>query len=262
MAHQPSTTLPLPRILCLHGGGVNGYVFRLQMRGFLARTLSPHFRLVFVDAPYQCPPHPAIVTVYGEHAPFFRWLRYQDDHDPVDPRQCSAQILTQIRQAMDDDEGTGEWVGVLGFSQGAKIAASLLWLQERIGGGIPLLRGDVRFRFGIFMAGSAPIVLLDPTGALGKAPRYVETADNLSLAFTDWPERNEGEHVITLPTLHVHGLLDEGIERHKKLLKLYCKTGTTRVVEWMGDHRLPIKSMDVGMVTSKMLEMAKETGVY
>ncbi|KAK3998246.1 serine hydrolase FSH [Cladorrhinum sp. PSN332] len=264
MSHSPPPppTLHLPRILCLHGGGTNSDVFRAQMRGFMSRTLIPHFRLVFANGPYECPPHPAIVQVYGDYAPFYRWLRWKEDHDAVDAHQCSAQILTQIKRAMDDDDGYGDWVGVLGFSQGAKIAASLLWLQERnVFQGIPFLGRGVRFKFGILMAGSAPVVMLDPTGDCGETPRHVETADNLSLAFTDWPAFNHGEHVVSLPTLHVHGLLDEGIARHRKLLKLYCKPGTARVVEWMGDHRLPIKSTDVAMVTNEMLEMAKETGV-
>ncbi|KAK4223827.1 serine hydrolase FSH [Podospora fimiseda] len=262
MTHSPTATLNLPRILCFHGGGTNSDVFRAQMRGFMSRTIIPHFRFVFVNGPYECPPHPAIIQVYGEYAPFYRWLRWKEEHDEVDTRTCSAQILTHIRRAMDDDEGDGDWVGVLGFSQGAKIAASLLWLQERRGSsGIPFVGREVRFRFGVLMAGSAPIVMLDPTGECGNVPRYIETADNLALNFTDWPDDNVGEHVVTLPTLHVHGLLDEGIERHRKLLKLYCKEGTTKLFEWMGDHRLPIKSTDVAMIMNKILEMAQDMGV-
>ncbi|KAK4168339.1 serine hydrolase FSH [Cladorrhinum sp. PSN259] len=263
MPHAQSTA-HLPRILCLHGGGTNAAVFRAQMRTFIARTLAPHFRLVFFDAPFDCAPHAAIVQVYGDFAPFHRWLRWKDVHDPVDAQDCAVQILTGIRKAMDEDdrENYGEWAGVLGFSQGAKIAASLLWVQERNGrSGIPMLRRGTRFRFGVMIAGSAPLVLLDPTGELGKPPRYIETADNLTFAFEDWPERNEGEHVLGLPTLHVHGLLDPGIERHRKLLDLYCKEGTARLVEWNGDHRIPIKTVDVEMVSEQLLEMARETGV-
>ncbi|KID61140.1 citrinin biosynthesis oxydoreductase CtnB, partial [Metarhizium hybridum] len=44
-------TLSLPRILCLHGGGVNGTVFRLQCRAIIAQ-LGHRFRFVFMDAPY------------------------------------------------------------------------------------------------------------------------------------------------------------------------------------------------------------------
>lgn len=318
---EEDPSLPLPRILCLHGGGVNAKVFRWQCRSIIRSGLTPHFRFVFADGPFECDPHPAIVTVYGEHGPFYRWLRWLEDHEEVSAHETCRSILGGLQKVMDSDEGTGEWVGVLGFSQGAKIAGSLLWSQEffkrrwrerqrngekangngignenghSVGGGGPfgadeedeeeeevvLLRDNKRggkavdFKFGVLMAGSAPTVMLDPRPpkpwhgygyefGSRAAPRYVETADKTSMSFSDWPSVSElegGEHVITLPTLHVHGLLDPGIERHRKLLELYCAKGTTRLVKWVGDHRLPIKTADVEMVVKGVLDIAWETG--
>ena len=50
-----SATLHLPRVLCLHGGGVNASIFRAQMRAFLTHPqLSTRFRFVFVEAPFFC----------------------------------------------------------------------------------------------------------------------------------------------------------------------------------------------------------------
>ncbi|KAM7202180.1 citrinin biosynthesis oxidoreductase CtnB [Rhypophila sp. PSN 637] len=270
-------TLALPRILCLHGGGVNAKVFGWQCRSII-RVLTPYFRLVFADGPFECHPHPDIVPVYGEHGPFYRWLRWMDRHEPVPAHEACKSILEGLQKFMDADEGTGEWVGVLGFSQGAKIAGSLLWSQEWFKENaqdeeeeVVLLRDNTRggkaveFRFGVVMAGSAPTVMLDPRPPKDQSvPRYVEMADKTSLSFSDWPSLAEvdgGEHVITLPTLHVHGLADPGLERHRKLLELYCKRGTTKLVEWGGDHRLPIKTADVEPVTGKIMEMAWETGV-
>ncbi|KAJ9156845.1 Esterase LovG [Coniochaeta hoffmannii] len=261
--------LHLARILCLHGGGVNATVFRLQCRRFLTGTFASHFRLVFVDAPFPCPAHPAIERVYGDYGPFYRWLRWQDHHEEVDASEAAGMILSQCKTAMDSDPGTGDWVGVLGFSQGAKIAASLLWLQERVAekeddlsAGLPVLGPDVHFRFGVIMAGSAPLVNLDPTGELGSTPRHIAAADSLSMSFADWPGSNEGEHAIKTPTLHVHGLQDPGLDRHNKLISLYCKEETARLVEWDGDHRIPIKTPDVDMVVSGVLELARETGCW
>ncbi|OIW26215.1 hypothetical protein CONLIGDRAFT_634517 [Coniochaeta ligniaria NRRL 30616] len=268
--------LNLARILCLHGGGVNATVFRMQCRRFLNGPLSSHFRLVFVDGPFLCSAHPAIERVYGDYGPFYRWLRWQDEHDEVHAHEAAGMILSQCKAAMDSDPGTGDWVGVLGFSQGAKIAASLLLLQERMAKvvdgsyslpelganvSLPELGANVSFRFGVLMAGSAPLVDLDPTGTLGSTPRHVATADGLSMAFADWPESNEGEHAIGIPTLHVHGLQDPGIDRHRKLMTLYCKTGTAKLAEWDGDHRIPIKTPDVDLVVSKVLDLARRTGV-
>ncbi|KAM7215434.1 citrinin biosynthesis oxidoreductase CtnB [Rhypophila decipiens] len=258
-------TLALPRILCLHGGGVNAKVFGWQCRSII-RVLTPYFRLVFADGPFECHPHPDIVPVYGEHGPFYRWLRWMDRHEPVPAHEACKSVLEGLQKFMDADEGTGEWVGVLGFSQGAKIAGSLLWSQEWFKEKDNTRGGKaVEFKFGVVMAGSAPTVMLDPRPPKDQSvPRYVETADKTSLSFSDWPSLAEvdgGEHVITLPTLHVHGLADPGLERHRKLLELYCKRGTTKLVEWGGDHRLPIKTADVEPVTGKIMEMAWETGI-
>ncbi|POR36343.1 Esterase LovG, partial [Tolypocladium paradoxum] len=78
-----NTTDSTPRVLCLHGGGVNAQVFRLQCRALVAR-LAPALRLVFADAPFASRPHEDIVGVYGDCAPFYRWLRWQPGHPELD----------------------------------------------------------------------------------------------------------------------------------------------------------------------------------
>ncbi|KAG5953119.1 hypothetical protein E4U53_006855 [Claviceps sorghi] len=244
----------LPRILCLHGGGVNGRVFRLQCR-ILINQLANTFRLVFMDAPYTSDPHKDIVPVYGELGPFYRWLPWNDKRPAS---TADSDIVNVCLKAMDGDDGSGPWVGVLGFSQGAKIAISLLWAQTRAerlwGPGY----AKTDFKFGVIMAGSAPIVHLDM-----RLPRSRHVADAAmsSNSFDDWPDAPDGDHVVAIPTLHVHGLQDPGIEKHKMLLALYCTPGQTRLVEWDAGHRLPIKTSDVQQVVGNVLDMARQTGV-
>ncbi|KAK3343526.1 serine hydrolase FSH [Lasiosphaeria hispida] len=283
--------LALPRILCLHGGGVNAHIFRLQCRTLLTSPAAAHFRFVFVDGPEPCEAHPAVQAVYGDFGPFYRWLRFEPEHPLTDAGDAAYAILACCRAAMTADPGTGKWVGVLGFSQGAKVAASLLWLAGRerergrlgrqadqegeagkTGGGgkegeeagdvsLPVL-GTVNFCFGVLLAGSAPPAVLDPEeAAAGNFPRHIDDPEGLTAEFKDWPERNEGEHVIRGRTLHVHGLKDPGTWRHRIMLEKYCKEGTTKVVEWDGGHRLPFKSADVGLVADGILEMGRDTGV-
>ncbi|KAF3358584.1 hypothetical protein VdG1_00144 [Verticillium dahliae VDG1] len=153
----PDPTLPLPRILCLHGGGVNADIFAAQARALIAR-LAPYFRLVFVDGPFLCAAHEDIVAVYGELGPFRRWLP-----------------STQF-------EGL-------------------------------------------------------PEGITGDA------------------------HVLKLPTVHVHGLRDPGLEMHRVMMKSYCEEGTTRLVEWNGGHRVPIKQADVDAVVGEILSLGRELGL-
>ncbi len=260
--------LSLPRILCLHGGGVNSTIFRLQCRSFLASALASHFRFVFVDGPTLCEAHPAVEKVYGDYGPFYRWLRFEKEHPKTDAGDAAFAVLSCCRAAMDADAGTGEWVGVLGFSQGSKIAASLLWLAERVrkrdgrkgqdGKAVVLpVMGLVNFQFGVIFAGSAPLTALDPDEAAeGVMPPHMDSPGEVGMLFTDWPESDEGEHSISTPTLHVHGIKDPGIERHKVMLGKYCRKGSTTLVEWDGDHRLPFKKADVDLVVSKILEVA------
>ncbi|KAK0609479.1 serine hydrolase FSH [Immersiella caudata] len=250
-----------PRILCLHGGGVNGKVFRLQCRALLSGGLANHFRLVFPNGPFPCDAHPAIAPVYGDYGPFYRWLRWEEFHEKLDARHTAIEVLDHLCTQMDADEGTGEWVGVLGFSQGAKLAASLLWEQEHIKGPVPLLRADVRFRFGVFMAGSAPLVLFDPHGTLGPPPKHIDTAETIGMQFTDWPINNMGNHAISSPTLHVHGRQDPGIQGHRKLWEYYVKPGSAKLFEWDGDHRIPLKTTDVMPVVNEIIAMAKKSGL-
>lgn len=63
-----------------------------------------------------------------------------------------------LRLIQEQGEG-GEWVGVMGFSQGTRVVAGLLQDQQRRAElGIPGVEG-VRFRFGVLCMGSyAPMV--------------------------------------------------------------------------------------------------------
>ncbi|KAJ4248696.1 hypothetical protein NW762_012534 [Fusarium torreyae] len=246
-------SLNLPRILCLHGGGVNAQVFELQCRVLIAHLRSS-VRLVFMQAPFISAPHPDIVSVYGEYGPFRRWLRWQPDHPEIEAEAAAEMIRNQTRRAMDNDPGTGEWVGILGFSQGAKIAASLLWTQQQVTEQFGAEEALTQFKFGILMAGRAPLITLDHR--LQHPPPIVDAA-LLSSEFKDWPESNKGDHVLRIPTLHVHGLRDPGMDHHKILLNNYCETGTTTLVEWDGGHRIPIKGHDVEAVTLEILKLLK-----
>ena len=80
----------------------------------------------------------------------------------------------------DNETGaTGDWVAVLGCSQGAKMAASLLYRQQvyeetrlvvgtTSGHATQKLQppDQPKFRFGILLAGSAPLISLDPNMTL------------------------------------------------------------------------------------------------
>ncbi|GAM83297.1 hypothetical protein ANO11243_012840 [Dothideomycetidae sp. 11243] len=252
----PSTnddTLSLPRILCLHGGGVNAEVFSLQARS-LNRSLRPHFRLVFADGPYFCAAGPGIGDVYGAYGPFRRWLRWLPEHPAVDDGAAAEEILYALRGAMRDDAGTGPWVALLGFSQGAKVAASLLYdvQQARKKGYIPILEGD--WKFAVLLQGRHPLVSLSH---YTRHPAIVN-AGAISEGF-DYPGVL-GEK-LWMPTVHVHGLSDVGLPLHRKMLKQYCDPKGVTLVEWDGDHRVTVKKQDVAMVCEAIYKVARSQGI-
>jgi hypothetical protein len=269
MPSAPPDTKPLPRLLCLHGGGVNAAIFAAQSRA-LVRHLQHSFRLVWADAPFFCDPHADIVGVYGSYAPFRRWLRWLPEHADIDAESCIDEIGYALRTAIEDDDragGTGEWVGLMGFSQGAKLAASLLLAQQAREGAArrkhtdtaPGLTGvpGLKWSFAILLAGRAPLSNLDP--ALLKSQALVSAGD-LSEGF-QFCKAVDHEATLHAPTLHVHGLADPGLHLHRKLLHEYCEEGTATLVEWDGAHRIPIKTKDVDRVVDAIYDLAESCGV-
>ena len=264
-------SLQLPRLLCLHGGGTNAHIFHSQTR-VLRAQLSPYFRLCFADAPFIChSPGPDVTAVYQHLAPFRRWLRWLDVHPEVSAETAIVMIEAAIERAMaeDDERGaTGEWVGIVGFSQGAKVAGSLLLRQqqqrqqERIGKARGRGRLErVTFRFAVLMAGRAPLVSLQRHGAGVVVPGLQDAGQTGMDDVPPW-KRGWEAPMLQLPTIHVHGLRDPGLEGHRQLLKEYCEAYSASLVEWDGSHRVPIKKGDVVAIRNQILDVAIMTGVF
>ncbi|KAL1642555.1 hypothetical protein SLS58_005323 [Diplodia intermedia] len=227
------STLHLPRILCLHGGGTNARIFRAQCRS-ISGLLQPHFRLVFAEAPFVSRAGPDVLSVYSDWGPFKAWFQWHPDEPERDVEAHYVAIKSRLDLAMREDDqqgGTGEWVA------GAKLAASLLLLEQHLRSNLHqhARTGHPRWRFAVLLAGRAPLVDLLATGD-------VDTK------------------LLHLPTIHVHGLLDPGLDQHRQLLDQCCERGSTRLVEWQGNHRLPIKSQDTAPIIDAILATAEETG--
>lgn len=253
--------LHLPRILCLHGGGTNSRIFRAQCRGLIAQ-LKSEFRFVFAQAPFDSQAGSDVLSVYNEWGPFKRWLRWRPEQPDIRPEDVVHALDRALQDAMEQDDaqgGTGEWVGLLGFSQGAKVSASLLYRQQ-LGemSGKPALHSD--FRFGILIAGRAPLLSLDPglilNGDLPDASHMSGAQDFRRQVYYF------GGQVLRIPTIHVHGLRDKGLDLHRQLFEEFCAPESRRLVEWDGDHRLPLKAKDVSLVVNQIRKLARETEVY
>lgn len=261
------STLHLPRIVCLHGGGTKARIFRAQCRR-LSLHLQSETRLVFAQAAFPFNAGSDVLSVYGTWGPFRRWLRWQTDHPEAPAELIAREIYQSLADAMRHDDlcgATGPWVAILGFSQGAKVAASLLYRQhvrESLLPGTGTARGGaggVRFRFGILLAGRVPLVSLDPSLAL--CPPLPAAAQITDPLLPGQKPVLAGGHVLRVPTIHVHGLRDKGLELHRQLFDECCDPTTRRLVEWDGDHRVPLKTLDVSRVVHEIGELARETGI-
>lgn len=243
-------TLHLPRILCLHGGGVTGDVFRAQARALIKHL--PDFRLVFADGPFFCDPGPGIVPVYQDCGPFRRWLRWLPEHAEIDDESAIEEVFYAIETCKKEDEGTGPWVGLLGFSQGAKLSSSLLYDQqvrlEREG------KATTEYKFAVSLAGRSPIVSFCEYSRSEACVRPGAISEGFKF-------EGKSPDVLSLPTIHVHGLADAGLHLHRKMLEQYHDPKTTTVIEWDGTHRVPIKATDVLPITKEIYRVAREQGV-
>ena len=142
------------------------------------------------------------------------------------------------------------------------MAVSLLFTQQKR---VEILGADKagsKFRFGVILAGRAPLDTLDPELVMNSA---LPDASQSTRGVTHIPNGNDPEmqaHILGLPTIHVHGQQDQGLHLHKRLMEQYCEHGSTRLVEWDGDHRVPVKTKDVVAVVEKILDIGRETGVF
>ncbi|KAL8994706.1 MAG: hypothetical protein Q9169_005391 [Polycauliona sp. 2 TL-2023] len=276
---EPETqaqTLHLPRLLCLHGGGSNARIFKAQCRALRAE-LSHDFHFVFVDAPFPSEPGPDVTSVYqsSNFGQYRRWLR-SGPHQPYIPPQ---EAVEAIEHALDDAKlqsdrqgATGDWVGIFGFSQGAKMAASVLLRQQvyrQRWGSACFAPSD--FRFAVSIAGRAPLVkmdmdLLDDDPGLLDASQVPAEPQQPQAQKQHWQRiRSKApkcldENVLRLPTVHVHGLKDPGLHLHRDLLHNYC-ADEARLVEWNGRHRVPISTRDVRPVAAAIMDVARTTGI-
>lgn len=253
-----------PRLLCLHGGGTNATIFQYQARNLVTK-LAARFRLVYADAPFLCDPGPNVLPLYKDHGPFRCWLPWNKAADgPANKEAVIAAIEESLQRAMlaDDAAGTGPWVGLVGFSQGAKLSASLLFeLQQRrlsssSGSSPPPSSCYQDWKFALLLHGIGPLVALSEQG---EREEGMQRADQILGLFSEGFQFKEGTVAcpVTVPTLHVHGLRDMGLPLSRKLLDLYCDKSSATLIEWDGDHRVPVKTVHVQQIVDAVFRVGQ-----
>ena len=251
--------LARPRILCLHGGGTNSRILRISCR-VLEAQLAQQARLVYADAPYFGPPGPLVAGAFLEEwGPFRTWLPpalgigpgnngkrqgvVSIDEDPLEVGSVVEKIEQSLKTAIEDDDragGTGPWAGLLGFSQGAKIAASLLLRQQldrSMAASLPT------FEFGILIAGPSPMVSLIPS-----------SSDTTAL-------RSSSAPLLGVPTAHVHASHDSLFSSPNDYLYQSCSPHSRSLFVWDGDHHVPTRIKDVVAVVEMVTELLSKSSL-
>ena len=223
----------LPRILCLHGGGTSAMIFKFQARR-LIRALKSHFRLVFIDAPFDSAPGPGVLPVFEGAGPYYEWL--------ATDREGEERVRSLLHKKLHEADGA-PFVGVLGFSQGTRIAAGLLHEQEHTGTVAPSLC------FGVLLNGNYP-PLRQASHPSTLFPGIVEFTQDESAR--EWKKAHEG--VIHLPSVHVHGRQDFLLPRSQVLVKCFDPSSAT-VFEFDNGHFLPTRDDDTQKIADEVVRI-------
>ncbi|KAG6598715.1 hypothetical protein SDJN03_08493, partial [Cucurbita argyrosperma subsp. sororia] len=129
-----------PRILCLHGFRTSGAILKKHVEKWPTSVLD-QFDFHFMDAPF---PSRGKSEVEGLHdPPYFEWFQFHEDTaDFANVEECLQFIENHMLEH-------GPFDGLLGFSQGAALAALLPGFQAK---GVALTRVP-KIKFVIIISG-------------------------------------------------------------------------------------------------------------
>ena len=220
----------------LHGGGVSGEIFTIQTRKLIWRLRS-HFDFIFLDAPWVCAPGPGILPFFADAGPFYRWARWHHSEDP-------NRLLNRLRETL--SQPGGEWVGVLGFSQGGRLAAGLSWEQEHGEKGLDGLLPGLKFRFAVLVGSAWPLLLLEQEVPSGGLKENVE-----------WDEKYGSS--IGIPSVHMIGQKDH-IAAMSDLTARCFDQGKRKILRPNTGHNMPLDEVENGELCDAVLEAYKAGG--
>lgn len=169
-----------------------------------------------------------VLPVFESAGPYYRWT-------PVGEGDDVARVRIAIRKAMIEDGDGMPFVGIMGFSQGAMLAAGILMEQCRTGGG--LAGEDVKFQFGVFLVPGFPPIGVDS--------RYTGLGDKYEYGKGEGDERYRG--TIKVPSVHMHGLRDPVLEKSRALARCFPDPDNgggeglpKTILEFDTEHHLPL----------------------
>lgn len=260
----------LPRIACFHGGGSNGEIYAFQCVR-LQEVLKDDFEFVYFDAPFERSAGPGVLPYFQECAPFKSWFKTGRDGVELSDGSGFDRVGTdgveRVLKLMNAEGPAEEWVAAMGFSQGTRIAGGLLLDQQRRAeAGDPR---EINLKFGVLcMGGAAPMVskihrgmsntcLATPSTKYSTDFAIATNHDRLVDGSASGPKSNVD--LVTIPTLHLHGLKDDNLERGRHQLANYYDQKTTTLYEIEYHHAMPWVKSEILHFADLIKQMYKDT---
>lgn len=161
--------------------------------------------------------------------PYRRWIDADgDDRGKVRPL---------LRKTMAEDGGN--FVGVLGFSQGARLALGLLHEKQE-----KHPEAFNEFGFGVFICGTYP--------PLGLSSALFPITPTAIFESQYWEEKHE--NILSIPSIHVLG--DQDPFWHKSRLLVQCsEPSSATVLEFSMGHHLPVKPADTQQLADSIIRL-------
>ncbi|KAJ6028406.1 Serine hydrolase FSH [Penicillium herquei] len=232
------------RVLCLHGMGTNATILHSQLKPIFD-LCSSKYDLIFPDAPWECDPYPGVTEIYG--GPYLAWIRSPSTDQVAYAHKHLERYLSEPIDL------------VIGFSQGAALAASLLLHAELAGKPAPFKAAmlicsplpstispdhgiDVRSYFGI----NGPVIKQPNILPEDLTVRddYFLKIENSNSQDSNMPVYYNLFHAdvdfvrITIPTAHVYGRQDRVWRQQSMSLVMLC-SGQILRYEHGGGHEIP-----------------------
>ncbi len=226
-------------ILCLHGYGTNGAILRLQLRNLGAALEAHGFHLIFPDAPFIVSmPGPGAMPAFADGPrPFRRWHTdatlsklFGVSDTAVQEEQKAVRKLLRDAVSRVEEEGGGQIVGVLGFSQGVGLAAGLC-LDADLAAGI---------KFAVCVCGLYPALAVTDNAA--------------------WLAGRKEGRKIDIPSIHVMGTEDSWKGQGEKVMNDYFVPEKARKIECKISHEIPSRPKDVAVVVDEVIKAWGDAG--
>ncbi|GIJ97914.1 hypothetical protein Aspvir_000020 [Aspergillus viridinutans] len=258
------------RFLCLHGHGTNSSILEAQLEPIRA-YLPRNWEFEFLDGEMETEPAPGVDAIFP--GPYFC---YHGEPVPNDVQNAYDLVLEVVREE-------GPFDGVLGFSQGAAMASTLLLNHARTN------PTEELFKMGVFISAMMPFdmasgklkVTYDPAQrelfAIHQDAEGNATGDDHIDWMTDVRSKalidefearrpmaasaKEATSVdvllrfhptthtrrIRIPTVHVIGEKDQYADHGRALVGM-CEPRLAHVVTHDGGHQLPRRTSTVAKV--------------